>query len=85
MKPITLRNLPPDVAREIRRTAQDNNVSANKAVIRLLGQRSRSPRKKASARHHDLDGLGGAWSRNEADAFDRTLAGQRAIDEDLWK
>jgi hypothetical protein len=35
--------------------------------------------------HTDLDDLAGSWSRDEADAFDRALAEQRAIDPELWK
>jgi TRAP-type C4-dicarboxylate transport system substrate-binding protein len=85
MKPITLRNLPPDVARAIQRAAQKANISANKAVIGLLDQNTKPARQKKGAVHHDLDKLAGAWSKSEADAFDRALKSQRVIDEDMWK
>lgn len=85
MKPITLRNLPRDLALAIRRTAEEKNISANKAVISLLEQRTAPARRKGPMLHDDLDELAGSWSKSEADAFDRTLARQRAIDEDLWK
>jgi hypothetical protein len=34
---------------------------------------------------HDLDDLAGVWSKQEADAFDKALAGQRSMDGDPWK
>lgn len=85
MKPITLRNLPPEIARKIRQTAREQRTSANKAVIRLLEEKTGSERASRKTEYHDLDALSGSWSTSEARAFDRVLARQRAIDEDLWK
>jgi len=85
MTPITLRNLPPDIARKIRRTARAKNLSRNRAVISLLEKKTEAGRTRGKTAHHDLDALAGTWSQDEADAFDRTLARQRAVDEDLWK
>ena len=36
-------------------------------------------------RYHDLDGLAGSWSKQEAEAFEKTLAQPRAIDPEMWK
>ena len=36
MKAITLRNLPPDVARTVQQRAKQKKTSVNKAVIELL-------------------------------------------------
>ena len=86
MKLITLRNLPPHLARAIRQKAEKERASLNKTVIRLLEERMGAPgtsRKKIL--HHDLDALAGCWSREEARAFDRVLAEQRSLDPDLWK
>lgn len=85
MKSITLRNLPPDLVRKIQQTAQEQRTSANRAVIRLLEEKTGSGRAKGKTEYHDLDALAGSWSKSEAKAFDRALARQRAIDEDLWK
>ncbi len=85
MKSITLRNLPPDLARKIQQTAQEQRTSANKAVIRLLEEKTGSGRARGRTAHHDLDALAGSWSKSEAKVFDRALARQRPIDEDLWK
>ena len=85
MKAVTLRNLPPELARIIRRKASEKRTSVNKAVISLLeeGTGLRGT-KKDQPLHHDLDALAGSWTKEEAVAFDKALALQRAIDPDLW-
>ena len=79
MKAITLRNVPPDVARAVRRRAVERNLSLNKAVIELvaLGGGLTKPAKEL---HSDLDDLFGKWSKREADAFDHGLRGLRGTD-----
>lgn len=86
MKLVTLRNLPPEVARIIRRKADEKRTSINKAVISLLEESVGIRRKKKSkSLHHDLDALAGSWTKEEASMFEKALAQQRAIDPDLWK
>jgi len=84
MKPITLRNLPDALSRLIRRKAATEGISLNRAVIAVLEQRLGLGRGRPEPRHHELDALAGAWSDQEARAFDRALAAQRAIDPELW-
>lgn len=87
MKAVTLRNLPPHIAKAIRKEAQRKGMSFNKAVISMLDNRSGIREKKPSrqTRHNDLDDLAGSWSKKEAAEFDYSLAAQRTIDPDLWK
>jgi len=85
MKAVTLRNLPPELARIIRQRATDKRTSVNKAVIGLLEESAGIGKKKGRSLHHDLDMLAGSWTKEEAAAFEKSLAKQRAIDLDLWK
>ncbi len=86
MKIVTLRNLPPELERIIRKRADKKKMSVNKAVISLLEESVGRPRGKAKAPiHHDLDDLAGSWSKEEAGHFEKALAKQRSIDVDLWK
>lgn len=86
MKAITLRNLPPDLARRIRQKAKAGRTSLNRTVIALLEESVNGPAHAGTpAVHHDLDGLAGSWSAEEAAAFDEALAGQRRIDLEIWK
>jgi hypothetical protein len=84
MKTITLRKIPPKLAKVIRRKAESKGVSINKAVIGLL-EESLGTKAKKKASYHDLDRLAGSWTREEAAVFEDALSRQRAIDEDLWK
>ena len=86
MKTITLRNLPPDVARTVQQRAKQKKTSVNKAVIELLEESAGGKvKKKAPIRYQDLDHLVGTWTKEEADAFDKIVRSFRTIDPDLWK
>ena len=83
--PITLRNIPPELARIIRQRADEANLSLNRTVIRLLEESVMGPPGKRRPVYHDLDHLFGTWTAEEAADFDRELAHQRRIDPEMWK
>ena len=86
MKAITLRNLPPEVAKTIQQRTTQKKTSVNKAVIGLLEESlGMKPQKKEKVRYHDLDHLAGSWTKEEAEEFDKLIAEQRTIDPELWK
>jgi TRAP-type C4-dicarboxylate transport system substrate-binding protein len=85
MKLVTLRNLPPHLARIIRKRADETGASVNKAVIRLLEESLGPKEKKGTTLYHDLDTLAGSWTKQEAASFEKALGQQRAIDKDLWQ
>ena len=85
MKAITLRNLPAELDKALRKRARGNGVSVNKTVIGLLEEHLTLGKMKRAKRHHDLDDLYGSWTHADAAAFDRALAKQRTIDQDLSK
>ena len=80
---ITIRNLPSALSRLIRKRARQRRISLNRAVIELLQEGTGEGRD--SHPDDDLDFIIGAWTKDEADAFERDLARQRAIDPELWK
>ena len=86
MKGITLRNVPPEIARAIEERARTGKTSLNKAAISLFAEatgtnKNRGPR----TIHTDLDALACSWTRKDAAAFDRELKKQRRIDPAIWK
>lgn len=85
MKAITLRNLPPEVARLVQRRAREKRTSINKAIIELLEERSGTARKRGQTLYDDLDHLASSWTREEATSFDQALKEQRTIDPDVWE
>ncbi|MEW6776045.1 MAG: hypothetical protein AB1405_07120 [Bdellovibrionota bacterium] len=83
MKQLTIRNLPPEIERAIRRRAQAEKTSLNRAVVALLEEAEGSRKKRPS--HHDYDKFAGRWTKKDAQKFERALAQQRKIDPELWK
>jgi hypothetical protein len=86
MKAITLRNLPPEVARRVEEKSRELGLSLNKTVVRLLEERLMGAGKSGGrVRYDDLDELAGSMSPAEADELSAAIAEQRQIDEDLWR
>ena len=84
MTAITLRNIRPELQREILDRAHANGSSLNRTVIRMLEELVGLRREADRVVHDDLDHLAGTWSADEAAAFDRALSQQRQIDPGLW-
>lgn len=86
MNAITVRNLPPAVARAIREKAKKERVSLNRAVISLLeaatGHGGQAPKERS---RDELDALAGSWTKAEADEFDAFLREHRTVDPEMWK
>ena len=87
MKQVTLRGIPLDIEKMIKREAGRKGLSLNKAFISLL-EKTTGTKQKAQKRkslHHDLDHLCGVWTKREAKEFTKNVESQRTIDEGLWK
>lgn len=85
MRPITLRNLPPAVARAVRGRAEADGVSLNKAVIRLLEEGLGLSRPKRPGINHDFDDLIGVWTAQEAREMERFIHEQRRVEPEMWR
>ena len=85
MNAITVRNLPPAVAKAVKEKARKEKLSLNKAIARLLEEATGTEKGKNKVLHHDLDHLAGAWSEAEYQQFMEALREQRQIDPEMWK
>lgn len=87
MKQITLRGIPDEVEKVIKKEVKTKGLSLNKAFISLLKRATGiGPKgKKKKTLYHDLDNLFGVWKKEESTAFEKNLKYQRKIDEELWK
>ena len=84
MNAITVRNLPPAVAKAVKEKARREKLSLNRAIARLLEEATgEKPSKRVI--HHDLDHLAGTWSEEEYQQFMAALREQRQIDPGMWK
>ena len=84
MNAITVRNLPPAVARAVREKARKEKLSLNKAIVKLLEAATGVTEVPGPIVHHDLDHLAGVWSQAEYDEFMDSLREQRRIDPAMW-
>jgi plasmid stability protein len=80
MKQYTLRNVPADVDRALRRTAREQGKSLNQVAIETLGRAVgvAEPRKR-----RDLSDLVGTWLDDPETAA--ALEDQRRIDPESWR
>jgi hypothetical protein len=74
----TLRGVPPEVDRALRRKAAERKQSLNQLVIDELVAAAVGEKRRA-----DFSDLVGKWTPDPA--FDEILAAQRRIDYDKWR
>lgn len=87
LKQITIRGIPDEIERVIKKEAKTKGLSLNKAFISLL-EKATGVKEKGKIKetfYHDLDHLSGLWTKEDAKTFERNLEFQRKIDEGLWK
>ena len=87
LKQITLRGIPVEIERMIKKEAERKGLSLNKAFISLVEKAMGTKEKmqKRRSMHHDLDHLCGIWTKRDAEEFTKNVEFQRTIDEGLWK
>ena len=85
MNAITVRNLPPAVAKAVKEKARKEKLSLNKAILRLLEDATGTGEAKKSVVHDDLDHFAGTWSADEYRQFMDALREHRQIDPEMWK
>ena len=76
----TIRNVPETVDSALRKAAQTQGKSLNEIAIEALARGAGLTGE--SIRQRDLADIAGTW--REDPAFDRSLAAQDTIDEELW-
>ncbi|MEO8662452.1 MAG: hypothetical protein ABI693_28585 [Bryobacteraceae bacterium] len=74
----TIRGVPPDVDRALRKKAIQRKQSLNQIIVEELRAATLGVRKMA-----DFRDLVGQWTADQA--FDEIIASQRQIDADKWK
>ena len=76
----TVRGIPPEIDKVLRRRARQRGISLNRLLVEEL---SVSGGGAAPRRYRLLKDVGGRWQDDPE--FDRILSEQRRIDADLWK
>ncbi len=77
----TLRNVPEALDEALRERARAESKSLNQVAIEALA--SALGLERRAVRHRDLSDLAGRW--REDPEFDRAIADQDRVDDELWK
>ena len=80
---LTVRNVPPDLARALEQEKLRRGTSLNRTVLDLLAQALGV----AATSEYD-NGLGdfaGGWTQEEYEAFEKTVSVFEKVDEELWR
>jgi hypothetical protein len=86
MNQLTVRGFGDELERRIRRLAERENISLNKAALRLLERGAGlEPMPERKVIGDALDDFIGDWSDEEAAAFRESQKPFEQIDEEFWK
>lgn len=86
MKQLTIRGVDSKLHHDLKAEADRRGLSINRYVLSVLrtalGIDNRN--QHTPIQYHDLDHLAGTWTEADVAEFERQLAAQRTLDEDLW-
>ncbi len=77
----TVRNIPKTLDEALRKTARERGKSLNEVAIEALARGVGITPDRS--RQRDLGDIAGTWHKDPA--FDRALAAQDTIDEEMWQ
>lgn len=77
---LTLRNIPSEVAEALERESERAHTPLDETVIGLLRQAL-----GVQAKRNGLARLAGAWTTEEHERFERAIAVNEQVDEELWR
>jgi hypothetical protein len=82
-KHLTVRGVPPELAKALDAERRRRGTSLNRTVIELL--RAALGVARGSRRSNGLERLAGTWTRREHEDFEKATAVFEQVDEELWR
>lgn len=80
---LTVRGVDEEMAKALKRVADEEGLSVNSLVIKIIRQ-SLGFEKHKGRRYSDIDHLAGTWSEEEYSEFESNTASFESIDRKLW-
>jgi hypothetical protein len=77
----TIRNIPDYLDTALRDVAREQGKSLNEVAIEALARGAGLG--QAQVRQRDLSDIAGSWRKDPA--FERAIAAQDAVDEEMWR
>jgi hypothetical protein len=85
MEQLTVRGFEPQLAKILKRIAQEEQVSLSQAALRLMRKGAGIQTKKDVGIGNQLDKFVGSWSAEQAESFDGQTRQLRMIDDEIWQ
>ncbi len=83
MQHLTIRNVPPELAKALEEEKKRRGLSLNQTVVQLLSQATGVA---SHGKHpNGLAALAGTWSAAEFQNFEEAIAMTEEIDPELWR
>ena len=79
MPQLTIRGVSDELGRRLTTASRERNQSVNATVLQLLEQALGVDARRQRLRRY------ATWTPEEAEVFDRAVAEQRVVDDDLWR
>jgi hypothetical protein len=76
---LTIRGVSDELGRRLARLSRERGQSVNATALALLEEAVGIDARRERLRRY------ATWTRTDVEAFDRALADQRVIDDDLWR
>ena len=83
MEQLTIRHIPPDLAKALERESSRLKESLEETVIELLRLALRT--RTLGTKSNGLARLAGTWTQEEYERFEEAVAVTEQIDEELWR
>jgi hypothetical protein len=77
---LTLRNIPSEVAEALEHESERSHTALDETVIALLRQAL-----GVQTKRNGLARLAGTWTDEEHERFERAIAVNEQVDEELWR
>lgn len=84
MASMSIRGVDDQVLLRLKQQAEQEMISLNSLVLRLLANGGKVPPAKGIQKYHDLDALAGTWTAQDAQEFARSNAPFGEVDPGLW-
>jgi plasmid stability protein len=83
MRHLTIRHVPPELARALENEKARRGTSLNRTVLDLLAQALGVGTTRR--RTNGLGALAGTWTQEEFEEFEKAIEFTEQIDEELWR
>lgn len=88
MKQLTIRGFDDELERRLRKLAEEENLSLNKAVLKLLNQAAgldgAARKETVPTVGSALDAFMGVWSEDDEQEFNEAIQAFEKVDESFW-